>query len=286
MVGFISVNAGKYTYSFHNTPISKALVTLGQDNPDINIAFVYRELDNYKTSSKIDTDDISSALRQIIGLHPITFFEKKGNYYVEALQHGRYIYSGRVIGLDNAPVEAATIMLLATKDSTVLTYGITDNTGRFSIPCDMQGIIAKLSCVGYKTTYKKFDSFNVGTLIMHELPIKLKTVTVEGDNTSLLSNKSIYRPTQRQKSASQNAVDLLRHMAIPQISINFMDNTVTTLTGQNIAFYINYLPASPEDIEGLNTADVKRIECLDFPIDPRFNGKDHVLNFIIQKYKY
>lgn len=112
MVCFILGYAKKFTYFFHNTPISQALVTISHDNPEINIAFVYKELDNYKTSSKIDTDDINSALRQIIGLHPITFFEKKGNYYVEALQHGRYSYSGKVIGSDNAPVEAATIMLL------------------------------------------------------------------------------------------------------------------------------------------------------------------------------
>lgn len=76
MVGFISANAKKYTYSFHNTPVAQALVELSQDHPDINIAFIYKELDNYKTSSKIDTDDIGSAIRQIIGLHPISLSEK------------------------------------------------------------------------------------------------------------------------------------------------------------------------------------------------------------------
>lgn len=65
-----------------------------------------------------------------------------------------------------------------------------------------------------------------------------------------------------------------------------MDNAVTTLSGQNVAIYINYLPASSQEIEGLLTADVRRVEYLDFPTDPRFNGSEHVVNFIMQRYEY
>lgn len=286
MVGFISANAKKYTYSFHNTPISQALVTLGQDNPDINIAFLYKELDNYKTSSKIDTDDLTSALRQIIGLRPVTFFEKKGIYYVEALQHGRFTYSGQVIGSDKRPVEAATIMLLAPKDSTVLTYGISDEHGRFSIPCDRQGIIAKFSCIGYRTTFKKFDSPNMGIISMHELPIKLKAVTVESKNAMLLADKSIYRPTQRQKNASQTATDLLVRMAIPQLNTRLGSSVITTAAGQSVAMYIDFVPATESDLKMMKITDVKTVEYLEYPSDPRFQGNRFVINFRMVTYEY
>ncbi len=279
-------NAKQYTYSFNDTPISQALVALCQDHPDINVSFIYKELDNYKTSSKIDTDDICSALRQIIGMHPIALSEKKGHYYIEALQHGKYIYTGRVVGADQEPVEAATVMLLASKDSTVITYGISDVNGGFSIPCDRQGVIAKLTCVGYNTVYKKLNSFNVGTILMTELPIQLKLVTVEGDNASLQSDRSIFHPTQRQKAAAQNAVDLLRQMAIPQIRINPIDESVTDNVGGSVAIYINFLEASKEEMEGLRTADVRRVEYLEFPTDPRFRGAERVINIIVQEYEY
>lgn len=149
---FISAGAYKYAYSFDNIPISEALVRISKDNPDVSISFIYKELDNYRTSARIQTDDIYDALCEVRGLNPISIIKKNRNYYIEALQHGKFCYTGRVIGGDDEPVSAATVMLLASNDSTVITYGITDDTGRFSIPCDKKGIIAKLTCLGYKPT--------------------------------------------------------------------------------------------------------------------------------------
>lgn len=80
---YISASAYKYAYSFDNTPISEAIVRISKDNPDVNIFFIYKELDNYKTSAKIQTDDIYNALRQTIGLNPISIIKKNQNYYIE-----------------------------------------------------------------------------------------------------------------------------------------------------------------------------------------------------------
>ena len=41
-------------------------------------------------------------------------------------------------------------------------------------------------------------------------------------------------PTVRQKNSAQNAVDLLRKIAMPQISINLMNNAITTQTGDGV----------------------------------------------------
>ena len=100
------------------------------------------------------------------------------------------------------------------------------------------------------------------------------------------ASSSTYTPTMSQKNSAQNAVDLLKLLAIPQISINLMDNSVTTPSGQNVAIFINYIPASSEEMEGILTSDVRRVEYLDFPSDPRFQGSEHVVNFIVQKYEY
>ncbi len=100
------------------------------------------------------------------------------------------------------------------------------------------------------------------------------------------SAKSTYTPTGKQKNAAQNAVDLLRQMAIPQIRINPIDETVTDNVGGNVAIYINFLEASKEEMEGLRTADVRRVEYLEFPTDPRFRGAERVINIIVQEYAY
>lgn len=152
---YLSANAFKYSYSFDNTPISDALVRISKDHPEVNISFIYKELDNYRTSARINTDDAYGALRQTVGLNPITIVRKDRNFYIEALQHGKFRYTGRAVGRDSQPVVAATVMLLAPKDSTVITYGITDESGRFSIPCDKRNVTAKLTCLGYMPTYRK-----------------------------------------------------------------------------------------------------------------------------------
>lgn len=185
LISYISANASKYTYSFHNTPISEAIVRISKDHPDINISFIYKELDNYKTSAKIHADDVFDALRQTIGLNPISVIKKDNNYYIEALQHGKFCYTGRAVGSDDEPVVAATVMLLAPKDSTVITYGMTDATGHFLIPCDKKHVLAKFTCIGYKTTYINMSNFAMGTITMQLSPIHLSAVSVEADNTIL-----------------------------------------------------------------------------------------------------
>lgn len=276
---YISANAYKYDYSFNNTPISEAIVRIGKDHPDINISFIYKELDNYKTSAGIHTDDAYEAIRRIVGLNPISIIKKNNHFYIEALQHGKFCYTGRAFGTDNKPVIAATVMLLAPKDSTVITYGITDETGRFSIPCDKQRVIGKFTCIGYKPTYKMCESFNVGTVLMNELPIRLQAVTVEADNAYLLSDRSVYRPTQRQKNASQTANDLLVRMAIPQLNARLGSSSVTTASGQPVAIYIDYVPASENDLKMMRISDVKSVEYLEYPSDARFQDNRYVINF-------
>ena len=136
VITVLMADAETFSYRFNSTALPKAIQKFVEDHPDIDINFIYNELENYRTSSIVSADNVYDALHQIIGLNPVTVTKSKDTYYIEALQHGKYVYSGRVIGSDNEPVTAATVMLLTPKDSTVLTYGITDEYGRFSIPCD------------------------------------------------------------------------------------------------------------------------------------------------------
>ncbi len=285
MMSFIPARAYKYSYTFNKTPISKALVRISKEHQELNISFIYKELDNYRTSAHVNTDDAYTALRQVIGFNPISVVVKDGNYYVEALQHGRFLYTGRAIGSDNEPVVAATVMLLAPKDSTVITYGITDDKGRFSIPCDKQRVIAKFTCLGYNTAYRRAESSDLGTIRMKESAIRLSNVTVTGSNAHMYADKSVYMPTTTQKNASQSGADLLNHMAIPQLGVT-SGNAIVTNAGKPVAVFIDYLPASQNDLLAMRVSDVKRVEYLEYPSDPRLQGNPVVINFIMQKYEY
>ncbi|MCM1356159.1 MAG: hypothetical protein NC212_07125 [Staphylococcus sp.] len=279
------IGAKKYSYTFKDTPVSQALIRLGHDHPDISIAFIYKELDNYQTSAHIDTDDLYCALRRIIGFNPISVTRNKNSFYIEALQHGKFIYNGQVVGTDHEPVAAATVLLLTPRDSTVITYGITDGNGSFSIPCDRKDVLAKISCIGYQTTYHRCNSYNVGTVIVSEQAIKLNEVKVEAENARLLTDRSVYIPTQRHKNASQSGADLLAHMAIPQLDA-ITGGSIKTNTGKPVAAFIDYIPASENDLKAMRIADVKRVEFYQYPSDPRLQGEPYAVNFIMQQYEY
>lgn len=123
-----------------------------------------------------------------------------------------------------------------------------------------------------------------------ELPDSVKTreleeVVVEGRNQRLGAEVSTYIPTSKQRNASQTAADLLNSMAIPQIKISANDD-ITDLAGKSVDVFIDFLPASKEDLQGMRMQDVKKVEYYDFPSDPRFQGKAHVVNFVMQKYEY
>ncbi len=278
--------AKTFSYRFNSTSLPKAIREIMEDHPDLDINFIFNELETYKTSAQVDADNPYDALRQTIGLNPVMVVKSGVSYFLEALQHGKYVFTGKAIAPDNEPVVAATVMLLTPKDSTVLTYGITDEKGFFSIPCDRQIVLAKLSCLGFKTIYRTFDSFNVGTITMPEQPIRLKTVSVEGDNALLMSDKSIYRPSQRQKNASQTAIDLLVRMAIPQLHTRIGSSAVTTASGRPVAMFIDFVPATEADLKMMRVTDVKTVEYLEFPSDPRFQGHSHVINFRMTRYEY
>lgn len=278
--------AETFRYTFSAQPLAMAISRIADEHTDIEVNFIYNELENYKTSAIVDTSDPYEALRSTIGLNPVTIIRKGNAFYIEALQHGKYCYTGRAVGTDNKPVTAATVMLLAPKDSTVITYGITDNNGCFSIPCDSRSVIAKLTCIGYRPTYREANSFAIGNIRMDELPIQLETVSVETEYASAYSDKTVYRPTQRQKNASANATDLLLQMSIPQVDVNPVTKAIKLPGGENIAVFIDCLEATPQELATMLTKDVKRVEFMAFPRDPRFKGAPYVLNFVMQRYEW
>ncbi len=114
----------------------------------------------------------------------------------------------------------------------------------------------------------------------------LGEVVVQARTQQLGAEVSTFIPTSRQKAAAQTATELLSRMAIPLIRVAPGSNAVTDPSGQSVDIFIDYLPASKEDIEGMRTADVRRVEYYAFPSDPRFQGKPRVLNFVMQHYAY
>lgn len=115
---------------------------------------------------------------------------------------------------------------------------------------------------------------------------ELDEVVVEASNQRINAEVATYIPMARQKNAAQNAVSLLSMMAIPQISVDPVSQAVQTAHGQNVSIFIDYLPATAEDLSGMRTQDVKKVEYFMHPSDARFQGAQYVINFVMQKYEW
>lgn len=116
---------------------------------------------------------------------------------------------------------------------------------------------------------------------------ELREIIVAADAPQRTSpTKTIYVPTGNQKSTASDGVSLLSRMNIPQLSVNPIAETVKTADNQSVSLFVNFHTATDEDIRGLNPGDIKRVEYLDFPVDPRFQRARHVVNFITYSYTY
>ncbi len=114
----------------------------------------------------------------------------------------------------------------------------------------------------------------------------LNEVVIEATMQSTTTKKSTYVPTGDQRNSSQTAIDLLSRLGIPQLNVTLGSDEVKTNTGKDVAVYIDNTPATADELSMMRTADVIRVEYYDHPSDPRFQGNDYVINYIMRKQEF
>lgn len=115
---------------------------------------------------------------------------------------------------------------------------------------------------------------------------RLNEVVIEGKSELMTDQGLRYTPDRKQKSAAMTGADLINRMGIPQLSVNMATESISSTDGGQIAIFINKVPASNEELRAMRPEDVKYIEVLDNPSDPKFMGQRRVVNFVMLQYQY
>jgi hypothetical protein len=166
---------------FRDISLSEALVTLAESSKRYNITFVYDELEEFTVSKTIPQGrSLPDAVREVCGFYPVRVVVEGREIFVECTQKERMKLKGRLVDADNQPVAFANIALFSPEDSALIGGGVSNEAGRFVIPCRAERALVRISCVGYKTIERLMPISQVGTIRMQVADYYLHNVNVKG----------------------------------------------------------------------------------------------------------
>jgi outer membrane receptor protein involved in Fe transport len=257
-------------YTFQNTSLSEALITLDNSTKRYDISFVYNELEDFTVSKTIKRGrSLPEAVREVCGFYPVKVSVKGRDILVECIQKDRTKLMGRLIGPDRQPVAYANIVLYNPSDSVLMDGGVSNEAGDFVIPCSATHARVRISCVGFKTIERQMPVANVGTIRMQMENNYLSNITVSG-TTPIIRNEADrlqYIVSNDEYAKGLTALELLHR--VPMVSLV---NGRATILGKGTAHYmINGRVMEMDDevihqrLWSMHAEDIERIEVITMP---------------------
>lgn len=195
--------------------------------------------------------------------------------------------SGRVIDdADGCPLIGATATILDCKGN-IVTGVITDVDGCFTLKNVNNGSYVMLyQYLGYNEERIEITNLDcdvdVGDIRLTVSTVLLGELVVSGDAVIKKSDRQMILPTQEQKRAATNGINLLQQMPISRISVSPIDKTIKTTLGEEVQLRINGVEATKEEVGAIRPEDVIRVEYHDNP-GLRYGGAAAVLDYIVRK---
>ena len=259
----ISIQAQKrISREYNNVSLSDALKQLAERQTDYTIMFLYNELEDFLITTTVKNKRLPEAIQQMIGFYPIritTSTDEDGKkIFVECTHKTDRHLTGTIIDEQGQPVAYANIAILNPADSTLLSGGVSNESGYFAIPYEQHKVLARISYVGYKTIYKICSQPEVGTIRLQPETVSLKGVTVKVERivSTTENGHLVYNmPMLLQVYPADNAYDALTN--IPGVSemngsIMFSGRAVTliingkptTLSADKVVERLRQMPAA------------------------------------------
>ena len=212
--------AQRVTRSFNDVSMSEALRWLNEQGGEYNISFLYNDLEDFKVTTMVKNKSVPDAIQQLIGFYPIKMTVQGKEIAVECPLREATRYKGTVLDETGQPLPYANVALLSPRDSTLITGGVTNESGLFVIPCDQNGVLARITYVGYRPVYRHCKTSHLGTIKMHPDSTRLHGVVVTAAAPRLKQEpgKFIYKPSPLEL-AGIDSYDLLRYAPLVSVAI-------------------------------------------------------------------
>jgi hypothetical protein len=196
--------------------------------------------------------------------------------------------TGRLVDSKNQPVSFANVVLQQT-DSTFVNGGTTDAKGLFDVQAQTAGDYRLvISYIGYETLAIDLNlprgKKKLGDVTLMESTQTLGEVQVIGANTIHKIDRQVIMPSQTQLQSSATSYQLLNKLMLPDLSVDPIQNKVSTVDGGSVEFRINGVKATQNQVIALNPRRVDRVEYIDNP-GVRYADTDvkAVINYIVKQ---
>ncbi len=255
------LRAQKITQEYNNVSLSEALRQLNEQTDDYTISFLYNELEEFRITTSIHRKSVPDAIRQMIGFYPIHMTVENKEIVVECAQKTTIRYIGNIIDEQDQPVAYANVALLSPQDSTLITGGVSNESGLFVIPCEQKPVLARISFVGYKTVYRQCNSTELGKIRMQPETQTLKGVTVKGQ-------RLLYTPTERGLQVSVQGTPLEQFGSVSEMLSHLplmMSNGEIAGHGKPEIYINNKKVRNEDELNRLRADDILSAEIITNP---------------------
>ena len=268
---FAGVQAQKITRDYNNVSLSEALRQLNEETEEYTISFLYNELEDFRITTSVHRKSVPDAIRQMIGFYPIRMTVEPGianpsqqEIIVECPQKTANRYKGTIIDEQGQPVVYANIALLSPQDSTLITGGVSNESGLFVIPCEQHPVLARISYVGYKTIYRQCNTKELGTIRMQPETMTLKGVVVRGEIPQYkMTTGGMTIDIQNSLLKDVGTADDVLSM-LPQIQGS--DGNFTVFAKGTPEIYINNKKVqNARELKQLKSTDIKSVDVITSP---------------------
>ena len=272
--------AQRITHSFNNMSMSDALKYVQQHTSKHKIVFIYNELEDFKVTTSVRNKSVPEAIKQLIGFYPIRMTQSGDEIYVECIYKTDQRLKGTIVDEQGHPLAYANVAILNPADSTLLTGGVSNESGRFVIPTEAHRVIVKCSFVGYRTYYRNCEAGDIGTIQMRPAEYIINGVTVEGTRIMNYVDKSVHTFTIEQIRQARNVRDLLEH--VEDLKIDLVSNKIQRMDGGSVKILINGIAASDIDLKGIPANKISRVEYYNIP-PARYADAGTLINVITKR---